>query len=406
MDRRARAKRFVILLGWVSLFADLCYEGMRSAIGPYLAMIGASATAVGAVAGTGEMVGYALRYWSGKLADRTHAYWAITISGYAVNLVAVPMLALAGSWPVVAVLVTMERLGKAIRSPAKTTLTSFAATDLGAGRAFAINEAMDQVGGLLGPLVVAGVLAWRGETPHGFAIAFVLLGVPAAISVLVLLRARRLYPDPRVLEDEHASTGASRLGPRYGIYLAGVALVAIGLADWPLLAYHFGRADVVSEKWLPVVYAGAMGLDGLISLLAGLLFDRRRARGTTGAGVLAMFVIAGAAYAPLAFAASRASPYYAIGGVALWAIVHAATNSIAKAMIAAIVPREQRGRAYGLYFLVFGIAWWAGSLLLGAVYDRSPQNAGIVATVALTLGAAVVMWSGLGLRRPPPAAAS
>src|SRR5205814_1323661 len=143
-DRKARATHFVILLGWVSLFADLCYEGMRSAIGPYLALLGASAKAVGFVSGTGEMIGYAIRYWSGALVDRTQAYWKITIAGYATNLIAVPMLALAGGWPAVAALVALERLGKAIRSPAKTTLTSFAASDLGAGRAFAINEAMDQ----------------------------------------------------------------------------------------------------------------------------------------------------------------------------------------------------------------------------------------------------------------------
>jgi MFS family permease len=399
-DRRARAKRFVILLGFVSLFADLCYEGMRSAIGPYLAFLGASATAVGIVSGTGEMVGYALRYWSGSLADRTHAYWGITIAGYATNIVAVPLLALAGTWPMVAVLVALERLGKAIRSPAKSTLTSFAASDLGAGKAFAINELMDQIGGLLGPLVVAGVLAWRGETATGFALAFVVLAIPAITAVAILLRARRLYPDPRALEgDEAADGGEARLGPRYRLYLVGVALVAIGLADWPLIAYHFERASVLDAAWLPVVYAAAMGFDGLISLLAGLWFDRRRAAGTSGAGVLAVFVIVGAAYGPLAFAASAAAPYFAIGGVALWSITHAATNSIAKAMIAAIVPRNGRGRAYGIYYLVFGVAWWAGSLLLGALYDKRPAFAGVACTVSLALGAAVILASGLGVRK-------
>lgn len=403
MDRRARARHFVILLGFVSLFADLCYEGMRSAIGPYLALLGASATAVGFVSGTGEMVGYALRYWSGTLVDRTHAYWTITIAGYATNIIAVPLLALAGSWPMVAGLVALERLGKAVRSPAKTTLTSFAATDLGAGRAFAINEALDQVGGLLGPLVVAGVLAWRGETMSGFGLAFLVLGIPAIISVAILLRARRLYPDPRSLEQEGAhDEGEARLGPRYRLYLVGVALVAIGLADWPLIAYHFERADVVSAEWLPVVYAAAMGFDGLVALLAGLAFDRRRARGTTGAGVLAAFVIVGAAYGPLAFSAGAHTPYLAIGGVALWSVVAAATDSIAKAMIAAIVPKNQRGRAYGIYFLVFGVAWWFGSLLLGKLYDREPIATGITAAVALVLGAAVVMASG---RRPRQATA-
>jgi MFS family permease len=407
MDRRARAKRFVILLGFVSLFADLCYEGMRSAIGPYLAYLGASATAVGIVSGTGEMVGYAVRYWSGSLVDRTGAYWSITIAGYATNIIAVPLLAFAGSWPMVAALVTLERLGKAIRSPAKTTLTSFAASDLGAGRAFAINEAMDQLGGLMGPLVVAGVLAWRGETSTGFALAFLLLGIPALTAVAILLRARRLYPDPRSLEQEEtAETTSTRFGPRYRVYLVGVALIAIGLADWPLIAYHFEKADVVGATWLPVVYAAAMGFDGLVSLAAGLLFDRSRRRGTTGAGVLAMFVIVGAAYGPFAFAASVDAPYFAIVGVALWSITHAATGSIAKAMIAAIVPRNQRGRAYGMFFLVFGVAWWVGSLMLGALYDQRPIAAGIAAVIALVLGAGVVMGSGHGVRKSPEPAAT
>jgi MFS family permease len=400
MDRKARAKRFVILLGFVSLFADLCYEGMRSAIGPYLAYLGASATAVGLVSGTGEMIGYALRYWSGALADRTHAYWTITIAGYATNLVAVPLLALAGSWPMVAALVTLERLGKAVRSPAKTTLTSFAASDLGAGKAFAINEVMDQIGGLLGPLLVFGVLAWRGETAEGFALAFVMLGIPAAITLAILLRARRLYPDPRALEQEDTHvTSSSRFGPRYRVYLVGVAFVAIGLADWPLIAYHFEKTNVLAATWLPVAYAAAMGFDGLISLLAGLLFDRRRARGTTGAGVLALFVLAGAAYAPLAFAAEGNSYAFAIAGVALWSITHAATGSIAKAMIAAIVPRDQRGRAYGTFFLVFGVAWWAGSVLLGALYDRDPAWAGVASAASLVLGACAVFAS--GMRKAP-----
>lgn len=394
-DRKARATRFVILLGWVSLFADLCYEGMRSAIGPYMAFLGTSATAVGIVSGTGEMIGYAVRYWSGALVDRTHAYWTITIAGYATNLVAVPLLALAGNWPMVAALVALERLGKAVRSPAKTTLTSFAASDLGAGKAFAINEAMDQIGGLLGPLAVAGVLAWQGETRTGFALAFALLAIPAAASVAVLLRARRLYPDPRELERDDAGDATARLGPLYRVYLVGVALVAIGLADWPLIAYHFAKTDVVGTSWLPVVYAAAMGFDGLVSLSAGLLFDRDRNRGGTGARVLALFVIVGAAYAPLAFAATATTPWLAVAGVALWSIAHAATGSIAKAMIAAIVPKGQRGRAYGLFFLVFGIAWWGGSLALGALYDRSPTLAGAVASSCLAVGAGVILWSGL-----------
>ena len=386
------ARRFVFLLGWVSLFADLCYEGMRGAIGPYLEVLGASATAVGVVGGTGEAIGYGLRYASGVFADRTQRYWAITIAGYSTNLIAVPLLALAGSWPMVAALVGLERLGKAIRSPAKSTLTSFAAKDVGAGRVFAITEAMDQVGGLLGPLVVAGVLAWRGETAEGFAWAFVILGIPAAIAVAVLLRARALYPDPRALDssadDEHGA-----LGPRYRLYLIGVALIAIGLADWPLLAYHMQRAGVLAARWLPVAYSAAMAADGVAALIAGHAFDRARARGRTGTGIVALFTIAGVGYAPLVLLADRDAPWLAIAGVAMWSLTRAATESIGKALIATIVPRGERGRAFGLYYLVWGIAWGSGSVLLGALYDHSREVASGVASGALIAGAVVVALS-------------
>jgi MFS family permease len=396
----ARARHFVILLGWVSLFADMCYEGMRGAIGGYLALLGASATAVGMVAGTGEAIGYGLRYVSGALADRTGRYWALTIAGYATNLVAVPLLALAGSWPMVAVLVGLERLGKAVRSPAKSTLTSFAASDLGAGKAFAINEAMDQIGGLAGPLVVAGILAWRGETVSGYAWAFCALAIPAAITIAVLLRARRLYPDPRAL-DTASSDERGALGPRYRLYLVGIALVAIGLADWPLLAYHLQKSHVLSGQWLPVAYSAAMAIDGVAALFAGNLFDRSRTGGRTGAGVVAAFVLGGAAYAPLVLSSSGDAPYLAIAGIALWSITRSATESIGKALIAAIVPRGERGRAYGLYYLVWGIAWWGGSLVLGALYDRAHALASWFAAAAMVAGAAVVALSARARSSPP-----
>lgn len=392
MAEPSRARQFVILLGWVSLFADLCYQGMRGALGPYLAILGASATAVGAVAGTGEAIGYGLRYVSGRLADKTQAYWTLAIIGYATNLIAIPLLALAGSWPMVAVLVGIERLGKAIRSPAKSTLTSFAASDVGAGKAFAIATAMDKLGGLMGPLLVAGILAWKGETVTGFAWAFLILGIPALLSVLVLIRARRLFPNPRAL-DTSTDKDHGALGSRYRIYLVGVALVAIGLADWPLLSYHMEKAGVLSATWLPVAYAAASGVDGVVAIFAGSAFDRRRSRGGSGAIVVSVFVLIGAAYAPLVLLSDASRPYLAIAGVALWTIALAATESIGKAMIATIVPKGERGRAYGVYYLVWGLAWWGGSVLLGVLYDRDRTIASIVATSAMIAGAIVVAWS-------------
>ncbi|HEY4243709.1 MAG TPA: MFS transporter [Kofleriaceae bacterium] len=393
----ARARRFVILLGWVSLFADLCYEGMRGAVGPYLEALGESAAAVGFVAGAGEALGYGLRYVTGALADRTKRYWALTIAGYLPNLVAVPLLALAGSWPAVAGLVALERLGKAIRSPAKSTLASFAAKDLGAGKTFAIQEAMDQTGAVLGPLAFAAILAWRGGGLAGYRAGFVALAVPAVIVIALLLRARRLYPDPRQLEP--AVQTDAPLGPRYAIYLVGVALVAFGLVDWPLLAYHLKAAHVVSADWALIAsYSIAMAADGAAALLAGWLFDRSR----SPARVVAVTVALGAGYAPLVLGASSSLPWLAIPGVALWALARSSTESIGKALIATLVPAGQRGRAYGLYYLVWGIAWWGGSVAFGWLYGIDPEYASIAMVTALLCGAAVVALSARHTRPTSP----
>ena len=199
--------RFVLLLGLVSLFADATYEGARSITGPYLALLGAGAAAVGAVAGFGELVGYALRLATGYLSDRTGRYWAIAILGYAVNLAAVPLLALAGRWEVAALLIIAERTGKAIRTPARDAMLSYVTRGMGHGRGFGLHEALDQVGAVAGPLLVAGALRWRGSYRLGFA----LLLVPALAALAVLLEARRLYPHPREFEPASREVSAKGL---------------------------------------------------------------------------------------------------------------------------------------------------------------------------------------------------
>ena len=190
---RSRAMRFVLLVGVMSLFADMTYEGSRSITGPYLALLGASATAVGIVAGGGELLGYSLRLVSGRLADMTGRYWPITIVGYVIQMAAVPALALAGSWQAAAILIALERTGKALRNPPRDAMLARATVDIGRGWAFGVHEGLDQLGALIGPLVAAAVLALRGD----YQIAFALLLVPALTTLAILAVARSDLPEPR-----------------------------------------------------------------------------------------------------------------------------------------------------------------------------------------------------------------
>ena len=352
------ALRFVILLGLVSLLSDATYEGARSITGPFLAALGASGAAVGIVAGFGELVGYGLRLISGVISDRTGRYWAITIIGYAINLLAVPLLALAGRWELAAALMISERVGKAIRTPARDAMLSHATAEVGRGWGFGLHEAMDQLGAVAGPLIVAAILHARG----GYRTAFAALLVPALLALSLLMVARWLYPRPRDLE-----TSPRRLQPAgfprvFWLYLAAVALVAAGYVDFPLVAYHFQKRAVVPGTWIPLVYAVAMGVDALAALLFGRLFDR------IGVPVLAIVGVVTAGFAPLTFLGGF---WLALAGMALWGVGMGAQESVMRAAVAGMVSPERRGSAYGLFNAGYGLSWFLGSALLGILYDRS-----------------------------------
>jgi MFS family permease len=301
---KGTALTFVLLLGVVSLFADMTYEGARSITGPYLAVLGASGVVVGIVAGLGELIGYGLRLPFGYLADRMGRYWPITISGYVVNLCAVPLLAVAGRWEVAALLIIAERTGKAIRTPARDAMLSHGTAEMGRGWGFGLHEAMDQMGAMLGPLLVAAVLFLGGSYERGFAI----LLIPAALVIVVLVAARRLYPEPAVLERLTPDLEPADLPREFWVYLAA-AFVAAGFADFALISFRFEQESVMRGDLIPIYYAIAMGADALAALVIGRLFDR------AGMVVLVLETLVTAAIAPLVFLGGAAA---ALLGVVLW----------------------------------------------------------------------------------------
>jgi MFS family permease len=353
--------RFVVLLGVVSLFADMTYEGARSVTGPFLATLGASAAVVGFVSGLGELVGYAVRLVSGYLSDRTGRYWTLTIVGYCVNLLAVPLLAWAGRWEVAVALIVAERFGKAVRTPPRDAMLSHAASRTGAGRAFGLHEALDQVGAVTGPLIVTAVLMAGGTHRTAFAI----LGIPAIVGISLVIAARLQYPVPRSMEvpDGGREERGGSLPRQFRLYLAGVALVAAGFADFPLMAYHFARTDAFAPQTIALVYSMAMAVDAAAALIWGRLYDR--------AGLRAMLIAVAlsAAFAPLAFLGKGWLP---LAGVALWGAGMGAQESVMRAAISRMAPAGRRGTAYGVFNSVYGAAWFAGSATMGLLYTRHP----------------------------------
>lgn len=355
---KQKAIRFVILIGLISLFADMTYEGARSISGPYLAILGASGMVVGLVSGFGEFIGYALRLLSGYISDRTRSYWTITFIGYFINLLAVPLLALTDQWPTAAMLLVVERMGRAIRNPARDAMLSYATHATGRGWGFGLHEALDQIGAMIGPLIVALVLSIQQSYPLGFAI----LLFPAVLALSLLVCAYYLYPHPEDLEVELQPIQAKGLNQSYWLFVIAGCFIAAGFVDFPLIAYHFERENIAPALWIPILYSIAMGVDGLTALLLGRFFDRH------GIIILIFAVICSAFLAPFVFFGNFG---WALAGMILWGIGMGAQESLMRAVIAHLVGVHKRATAFGMFHLWFGIFWLAGSAFMGYLYDHS-----------------------------------
>src|ERR1044071_7139071 len=374
-DRKA-AYRFIIAVGFVSLLADMTYEGAHSVIGPLLKDLGATATQVGIIAGLGEMIAASLRYFSGKLADKTRAYWTITTLGYFLNLVVVPGLAFAGSWQAAALLVVAERTGKSLRGPARDVLLSEATEVVGHGSGFGLHAAMDQTGAVLGPLLVATAVA----RSHHFGPAFIWLAVPALFAFIALLFARAMSPH----KGAPPATPTTKNFPNvFWIYVVAACLLALGFVDFPLLAYHFQKNSLTKPEVVPLLYAGAMGLNGITALVFGRLFDR------FGIQVIVFGIIVSLLALPFGFLGGATGVYIS---VACWATGLGAQDATLRSGISQVVSMNKRGTAFGAFNAAYGILWFVGSVTMGILYDFS-LVALVVFGIAAQLVAAVIFFT-------------
>jgi predicted MFS family arabinose efflux permease len=351
------AFKFVVTIGIVNLFADMTYEGARSITGPFLASLGASAVMVAVIAGGGELFGYVLRSVAGYFADKTQKYWLVILFGYALNMLVVPALALAGNWPIAGLLIVAERTGRGIRKPAVDAMLSYAGKSIGRGWVFGLNEGLDQAGATFGPLIVALVLYLRG----GYRMGFGVLLVSSLLCLFTLILARVWYPRPHELEEKATEFLETKgFSKTFWIYVAGGALIAAGFADFSLISFHFKKAASISDTEVALFYALAMGASAITNLVFGRLFDR------IGFSVAVVGFLVGALFAPFVFLGGFG---LILTGMALWGVGLGAQNTMLKAMLSGVIPAAKRSTGFGLFYTVFGVGWFLGSAAMGFLYD-------------------------------------
>lgn len=385
-SRLSQAMVFLILFGIVSLFSDMTHEGASSIRGAYLALLGASAGAIGFISGLGELIGYSMRYLFGRITDRTRSYWPMVILGYVLDIIAVPALALVGEhgWIAACLLLVVQRMGKAIKKPAKDTIMSFAASQEGAGRSFGLQELLDQIGAFLGPVLLWLVMLGRtGASPiRTYSLCFAVLAIPGGITLLLLLYTRSRFPNPEQFEPEPKEYIPFRMKKSFILYIAGISLFAFGFIDYSLIVMHISRTaaslsgavSLITEETLPLLYAGAMLIDAVSALFFGFLYDR------IGVRSLIFSTLLSSGFAVFVF--SMHSVPALLVGIALWGVGMGAQESILKAAVSSMVPKSSRATGYGIFECSFGFFWFLGSWLMGALYDFS-----IPAMVAVSVAA-------------------
>lgn len=381
------AWRVVWWFGFVSLAADMVYEGARSVYGPLLAALGASAVVVGLVTGAGEAVALVLRLAFGPIADRTGRYWTLTMVGYGLTAICVPLLAIAPRLGVAGLgfattMILFERLGKAVRSPSKSALLAQAASGVGRGRGFGVHKALDQVGAFAGPLVVAGVVAisslWAGMA---------VLAVPGAIAMVLLVALRRRVPDPGVYDVAPApprpgagerrgwwaeAVGAGLSGDFFR-YAVAASLTTGALVTFGIIGYHLTVEGLLPVAAVPVLYAAAMGVEAVAALVVGAVYDR------AGPRVLLVVPFLVALVPALALGSALVAVF---AGVLAWGVAQGVQDSTVKAVVADLVEAPRRATAYGVFAGIQGLLAIVGGVGAGWLYERS--LVALVVVVALT----------------------
>lgn len=399
--RLSQAMLFILLLGTVSLFSDMTHEGASSIRGAYLSLLGASAAMIGFVSGLGELLGYSLRYVFGRLTDKTKKYWFMIVLGYLLDLLAVPALALVGEhgWVAACALLVVQRIGKAIKKPAKDTILSFAASQEGVGKSFGLQEVLDQIGAFFGPVLLYLIMLFKtdGSTFQIYSFCFAALGIPAAVTIFLLFWAKYKFPHPERFEPEPKKYVSFKMKKEFVFYIAGISFFAFGFIDYSLVIMHIsrvwtsdpsglGRPDaLINSGSLPLLYAGAMLIDAAAAFIFGCLYDKK------GVRALVYSTVVSAPFAVFIFAFH--SVPLTLLGIALWGIGMGAQESILKAAVTEMTPKAERATGYGIFECSFGIFWFFGSWLLGVLYDVNIMVMIAVSVVAQLAAVPMYLYS-------------
>ncbi len=372
-----------LLLGFVSLFADIVYEGGRSISGAYLAEINAPALGVASI-GVGEFLGLVFRFFSGYIASvfqSSMVLWGSTLLGYALTAFSIPLIAYAPTWQFAVSLYIIDRLGKGLRAPTRDVILAEVSEGIGVGKGFGVHELLDQLGAFTGPVLVSVLIAL-----YGYRVAYLTLLAPGLISLILVATAWYLYPSIKATSVKKPVVGVRGYSRSFWIYTLATSVLALGFMHWSIASYYLKQIRGVSDVDVGLIYAVAMLVDALIAIPLGALFDKVKLKTLILIPTLTPLFTILLIYAPRGLLYLTAIP---------WGVVMCSEESIMRATIAVLVEPSKRPLAYGLFGLLFGLTWAIGGYIYTALI---PEPVYMVAYALITSTTSLYMYIHLATR--------
>lgn len=381
MWRRYRGlPRNVVAIGLVSLLNDASSEIIYPLLPVFLAgSLGASARAIGIIEGLAESISSLLKLFAGYLSDRLAKRKLLVVAGYSLASIARPLLAFTHTWTQVLAIRLTDRVGKGIRTAPRDAMIADTVSAEQRGLAFGFHRAMDHGGAVIGPLVgYALVLIFvahaSSPTTSEFSKIFLAASIPAFLAVLVAIFFMRESPVHQTPKSHVAKLTLRGFDSNFKRFLIVLALFTLSNSSDSFLILR-ARDSGVSVAMIPLLWAAHHGSKVLSSLLGGDLSDRLGRKRLIVAG----WVLYAAVYAGFGFATQTVSLWILF---LIYGIYFGLSEGAEKALVADLVRPEQRGTAYGLYNLAFGVTVFPASFLMGMIWDwKGPMVAFLVSAV-------------------------
>ena len=387
-DLRRKAYVAILLMGIVSMLGDIVYESGRGIAPDYLYFLGASAFLVGLTSGVGELVGYGMRLISGPLADRSHAYWLFIFLGYGLIL-AIPMMGLTNSIWLVAALVIVERLGKALRSPSRDAVVSVVSKGMGSGKAFGLHEFIDQLGAVAGPAFLGVVMLW---TANNFSISLQSL-FPFYLLMMGVLYLTYRKIKGTVEEIRRQSTATNeKLSRGFWMYSSAVLMNTVGLMPVALILYNGAKVlESGGQLWIvPFLYVVVQLVDAPMALVSGYIYDK--------IGIKFLAVPFALSVLPFAFQSLIGLPGVILACIS-FGLVLGMQESTYRAAVTDIVPLGRRGSAYGFFNVMLGAGTFVSGIAFGYMLDASVSPLLILGFVIVAQIIAIALLFGAKLEK-------